>query len=199
MSQMNEDGRVNVKREIRDWILVIVFAVAATLFIKNFILVNAGVPTSSMVSLIDPGDRLIGFRLAYVFDGPERGDVVIFRYPIDEKQKFIKRVIGLPGETVEIREGKIYIDGSLEPLEEDYLPEEWVVNNDGLYYEVPEDAYFVLGDNRNISKDARYWAQEALSLGLASTPEEAEKYTYVTDKQLMGKAIFKYYPRFELL
>ena len=196
---MNEDGRVNVKREIRDWILVIVFAVAATLFIKNFILVNAGVPTSSMVSLIDPGDRLIGFRLAYVFDGPERGDVVIFRYPIDEKQKFIKRVIGLPGETVEIREGKIYIDGSLEPLEEDYLPEEWVVNNDGLYYEVPEDAYFVLGDNRNISKDARYWAQEALSLGLASTPEEAEKYTYVTDKQLMGKAIFKYYPRFELL
>lgn len=199
MSQMDKEEHVNIKREIRDWILVIVFAVAATLFIKNFILVNAGVPTSSMVSLIDPGDRLIGFRLAYTFDGPERGDVVIFRYPIDEDQKFIKRVIGLPGESVEIREGKIYIDDNPEPLVEDYLPEEWVVNNDGLYYEVPENAYFVLGDNRNISKDARYWASEALSLGLASTPEEAEKYTYVTDKQLMGKAIFKYYPHFEIL
>lgn len=199
MSQMEKEEPVNIKREVRDWILVILFAVAATLVIKNFILVNAGVPTASMVSLIDPGDRLIGFRLAYAFDEPKRGDVVIFRYPIDESQKFIKRVIGLPGETVEIREGKIYIDSDPTPLEEDYLPEEWVVNNDGLFYKVPPDSYFVLGDNRNISKDARYWAGEALSLGLASTPEEAEKYTFVTNDQLMGKAIFKYYPHFKIL
>lgn len=199
MSQTNQDEAINVKKEVRDWILVILFAVVATLIVKNFILVNAGVPTSSMVSLIDPGDRLIGFRLAYVFDEPERGDVVIFNYPIDESQKFIKRVIGLPGETVEIRDGKIYIDSNPEPLVEDYLPEEWTVNNDGLFYKVPENAYFVLGDNRNISKDARYWAGEALSLGLAETREEAEKYTFVTDEQLLGKAIFKYYPRFRLL
>lgn len=199
MSQTNQDEAINVKKEVRDWILVILFAVVATLIVKNFILVNAGVPTSSMVSLIDPGDRLIGFRLAYVFDEPERGDVVIFNYPIDESQKFIKRVIGLPGETVEIRDGKIYIDSNPEPLVEDYLPEEWTVNNDGLFYKVPENAYFVLGDNRNISKDARYWAGEALSLGLAETKEEAEKYTFVTDEQLLGKAIFKYYPRFRLL
>lgn len=101
----------------------------------------------------------------------------MFEYPVDEKQTYIKRVIGLPGETVEIRDGHIYIDGSEKPLEEDYLKETWIWENDGYTFEVPEGCYFVLGDNRNDSEDGRLWANEAIKEGLASTPEEAKQYS----------------------
>ncbi|MBQ6441928.1 MAG: signal peptidase I [Lachnospiraceae bacterium] len=185
---------LNLKKEIWEWIKVILIAVLITVCLKTFVIVNAEVPTSSMVSLIDPGDRLVGFRLSYLFSDPERGDVVIFKYPVNPREKFIKRVIGLPGETVEIRDGEIFIDGSDTPLVEDYLPEQWVVANDGIVYEVPEDSYLVLGDNRNHSLDARFWPEEALRKGVAATPEEAAAYSFVNRKQILGKAIFKYYP-----
>ena len=190
------DGK-KVAKEIFSWVRVVLFALLLTILIRRFVIVNAEVPSSSMVSLIDPGDRLIGFRLSYLFSEPKRFDVVIFWYPVDRSEKFIKRVIGLPGETVTIRDGEIYIDDSETPLEEDYLPEEWVVKNDGLIYEVPEDCYFLLGDNRNVSMDARYWAEEAMRVGLTTDPVEAEKYTFVNKKDILGKAIFKYYPRLE--
>ena len=186
-----------VAKEIFSWVKVVVIALLLTIVIRRFVIVNAEVPTSSMVSLIDPGDRLIGFRLSYLFSDPKRFDVVIFRYPVDPSEKFIKRVIGLPGETVTIREGRIYIDDSEMPLEEDYLPEEWVVRNDGLVYEVPEDSFFLLGDNRNVSLDARFWAEEAVKEGLAETEEEAAGYTFVSKKDILGKALFKYYPHLE--
>ncbi len=194
-----EQEPLDLKKEIWEWIKVILIAILATVLIKTFIIVNAEVPTSSMVSLIDPGDRLVGFRLSYLFSDPERGDVVIFKYPVDPRQKFIKRVIGLPGETVEIRDGEIYIDGSDTPLVEDYLPEQWVVANDGIVYAVPEDSYLVLGDNRNHSMDARFWPEEALRTGVATTEEEARSYSFVNRKQILGKAIFKYYPHIKKL
>ena len=131
------------------------------------------VPTGSMENTIQPGDRLLGLRLTYLFSDPQRGDIAVFRYPVDEalgkKTNYIKRIIGLPGETVEIRQGKIYIDGSDTPLEEDYLKEEWTVKNDGFTFEVPDDCYLMLGDNRNNSSDARYWAIKALQAGVATT------------------------------
>lgn len=193
-NENNTQEPLNLKKEIWEWIKVILFAVLLTVCLKTFVIVNAEVPTSSMVSLIDPGDRLVGFRLSYLFSEPERGDVVIFRYPVDPQEKFIKRVIGLPGETVKIRDGQIFINGSDTPLEEDYLPEQWVVANDGYDYEVPEDSYLVLGDNRNHSLDARFWPEEAMRKGIALTWEEAEAYSFVNRKQILGKAIFKYYP-----
>ena len=118
---------------------------------------------------------------------------------MNESEKIIKRVIGLPGETVEIKEGKIYIDGAKEPLEEGYLPEEWTVCNDGYTYEVPEGAYLVLGDNRNVSLDARYWPERAMLTGQASTEEEAWEFSFVSEDQVLGKAIFKYWPSIQLL
>jgi signal peptidase I len=124
---------------------------------------------------------------------------VIFHYPVDEKRIYIKRIIGLPGETVEIRDGLIYINGSSEPLPEGYLKEEWDIMNTDFHFEVPEDAYLMLGDNRNWSEDARYWADNALDLGLADTEEEAEQYTYVHKDKILGKAIFTYFRKFRIL
>ena len=103
-------------------------------------------------------------------------------------------MIGLPGETVEIRNGKIYIDGGETPLEEDYLDGEWTVNNDGYSYTVPEGSYFVLGDNRDDSFDSRLWADYALNNGWVSTEEEAQAYTYVSEDDIIAKALFVYFP-----
>lgn len=168
---------VSWQRELLSWIMTFVIAIGAALLLKNFVIINATVPTGSMENTIMPEDDLLGFRLSYIFSEPERGDVVIFKFPDDESQKFIKRIIGLPGEKVVIRDAKIYINDSEEPLDEPYLKEEWVVANDGFEFQVPEDCYLVLGDNRNDSRDARYWIN-----------------TYVTKDQIIGKAEFIYYP-----
>ena len=126
------------------------------------------------------GDRIFGNRLAYTFGEPERFDIVIFKFPDDESQLFIKRVIGLPGETVEIRDGKVYIDGSHTPLDDSFTPETPV--GDYGPYEVPEDCYFMLGDNRNYSKDSRFWQN-----------------TYVEEDKILGKAVLKYFPGIKML
>lgn len=186
-------------REILSWVEILAAAFLISLFLTQVVLINAHVPTGSMERLIMTGDNLFGFRLAYTFSDPERGDIVIFKYPVDPEKRYIKRVIGLPGETVDIIKGKIYIDGSDEPLVEDYLPEKWVVDNDGYTFHVPENAFLVLGDNRNVSQDARYWAKIAYKSGLADSEEDAEQYTYVKRDQLLGKAIFVYWPQFKYL
>lgn len=194
-----EKKKVSLLRELLSIVEIFVAAFILAQFVVHFVLINAEVPSESMQNIIEPGDRLFGFRLAYTFGDPDRFDVVIFRYPVDESQNFIKRIIGLPGETVEIREGKIYIDGADTPLDEPYLPEEWDEDNDGYVFEVPSDSYLVLGDNRNISLDARFWSAKALNEGLAENEQEAEKYTYVDSDQILGRAIFKYYPHFKSL
>lgn len=187
------------RREVFSWIRMFVIVVAVVFVATRFIIINATVPSGSMETTIMTKDRLIGFRFSYWFGEPERGDIILFSYPVDESQTYIKRVIGLPGETVEIRDGKIYIDGSDTPLEEDYLSEEWYWENDGYYFEVPEDCYFVLGDNRNNSLDGRFWAEKALETGQADTAEEALQYSFVKKEKIKGKAIFTYYKSFKLL
>lgn len=186
-------------RELLSWLEIVVVAVLLSLFLTRVVLVNALVPSSSMESLISPGDRLFGNRLTYKWKDPERFDVVIFKYPVDEEENYIKRVIGLPGETVTIENAKIYIDDSETPLEENYLPEEWLVENDGYVFEVPQDCYLMLGDNRNVSEDARYWAEQAYTDGLVDSVEAGEAYTYVHRDKILGKAIFTYWPHFQLL
>lgn len=167
----------SVLHEVFSWVMSFAVAIIAALLLKNFIIVNATVPTSSMENTILPGDDLLGFRLSYLFSEPERGDIIIFKYPDDESQLFIKRIIGLPGELIRIEDGKIYIDGSDEPLEEDYLKEEWVVGTGPYEFVVPADSYFMMGDNRNNSKDSRYW----------NNP-------FVAKNKIVGKAQFIYFP-----
>ena len=124
--------------------------------------------------------RVHGNRLAYLFDDPERFDIVVFKYPDDESQLFVKRVIGLPGETVEIKDGKVYINGSQTPLDDSFTPE--TPTGDYGPYVVPEGSYFMLGDNRNHSGDSRFWKQP-----------------YVEKEKIVGKAIFRYFPGIKIL
>ena len=142
------------KKEIFSWIWTLAVAFVIALFLNHYIIVNANVPTGSMENTIQPGDRLIGFRLSYQKEGPKRGDIIIFNYPVDESETYIKRVIGLPGETVQIIDGYVYING--EKLDENYGAE--VMNDAGRAAEpitLGDDEYFVLGDNRNDSTDSR--------------------------------------------
>lgn len=164
-------------REFMSWLGIIVIAVLAALLLSRYVIINAQVTTGSMENTIITGDRVLGLRCVYWFSEPQRGDIVFFRYPDDESQIFVKRLIGLPGDTVEIIDGKTYVNGEL--LDEPYLAEEPQDLDFGPYV-VPEGCYFMLGDNRNRSRDSRYWTN-----------------TYVTRDEILGKAYFVYYPTLE--
>lgn len=122
-----------------------------------------------------PGGEDFGPQLAYLFHLPRRGDIVVFEYPRDTSRDFIKRVIGLPGETVEIRNGQVRIDGV--PLNEPYLPESAKAQMGNMApVKVPLDAIFVMGDNRGNSSDSRNWGSLPLN-------------------RIVGRAWFTYWPR----
>lgn len=106
----------NIKKEILSYVKIFVIAIAVAIICNTTLIVNATIPSESMEDTIQIGDRIIGFRLSYKIDDPQRGDIIIFKYPDDESQIFIKRIIGLPGETVQIIDGKVYIDDAEVPL-----------------------------------------------------------------------------------
>lgn len=164
-----------MKAELISWVKTILFAVITAFIITRFIIVNAIVPTGSMENNILIGDRIVANRLAYVFSEPERFDVVVFKYPGDptEKTLYVKRIIGMPGETLEIIDGRVYINGSDTPLEDLMYVKETPYGNYGPY-EIPEGHYFMMGDNRNASSDSREWL-------------------YLDRNKMLGKVLFKYY------
>jgi len=172
-----EEEPFNLVKEIISLLGTMAIAAVTVLLLKEFVIINAFIPSGSMEYTIYPGDRVIGNRLAYLSGEPERGDIIIFKNPDDEKQLFVKRIIGLPGETVTIEDAKVYIGEEKILLEEYYLKEEWVIDNGPYTFEIPEGGYLVLGDNRNNSKDARYWEN-----------------TYVEKDMILGEAVFRYWP-----
>ncbi len=194
--------KLDLKAEILSYVKMIIIAVVAAVVINKFVIINATVPTGSMENTIMTGDRLIGFRMSYMFSEPERGDIVIFKFPLDEKLTYIKRVIGLPGETVTITDGKIQIKDTetgkiiVEELDEYYLKEEWTSKCESYEFVIPEDRYLMLGDNRNFSSDARDW-----QTNVANNPDiyEDDSIIYVHEDKILGKALFKYWSDFELL
>lgn len=167
-----------LKKEIISWLKTLIFVVALAFVVNSFLIVNAQVPTGSMESTIMTGDRIIGSLLSYDFAVPQRGDIVLFRFPDDEKQIFLKRIIGLPDECIMIMKGKVYINDADTPLDETYLTVV-PVGNFGPYI-VPENSYFVMGDNRNVSYDSRQWEN-----------------TYVEQNKILAKAEFIYFPHIQ--
>ena len=174
----DKETKNTVLREVFSWVKIIVIALVIALIINNFIIINANVPSGSMENTIMTGDRMIGLRTAYWFSSPKRGQVVIFKFPDNEDETFVKRVIGLPGETVSIKRGKVYINHSKKPLKEDYLKEKWTEGNDFVQdFKVPKDSYFCMGDNRNVSNDGRFWKKK-----------------FVKRNKILAKAEFAYWP-----
>ncbi len=139
---------------------VVLIAVIAVLVIRNFLVQPFLVSGSSMEPNFSSGDYLLIDELTYQLRAPQRGEAIVFHYPGDERQYYIKRIIGLPGETIEIKDGKITILNNQNPngftISENYLPADFQTSGDEKIV-LPADQYFVLGDNRNYSFDSRSW------------------------------------------
>ncbi len=173
----NHKKRTDKKRKILKEIfnngIMIIIALAVGFFLNKYVVANAQVPSGSMETTVMAGDRILVNRLSYVFAEPERGDIVTFVYPDDGETLYLKRIMGLPGETISGENGIIYIDN--EPLERDFTQE--ISYDDFGPYTVPEGTYFMMGDNRNDSWDSRYW-----------------EHKFVKMEDIIGKAEVSYFP-----
>ncbi|MCL1987724.1 MAG: signal peptidase I [Firmicutes bacterium] len=180
----NNDEATSMKTliidEILTWSKMIFFVLVVALVINQFIIVNASIPTGSMENIIMPNDRIVAFRLSYLFSAPQRFDIIIFPFPDDESRLYVKRIIGLPGETVNIIDGLVFIDDNSIPLRDDFI-RDIATGNYGPFV-VPQNSYFMLGDNRGNSEDSRFWRNP-----------------FVQRDKILGRAIFKYYRGFALL
>ena len=151
-------------------------ALVIVLPIRYFLFQPFIVKGESMSPNFETGDYLIVDEISYRFSEPQRGDVVVFKYPKDATQRFIKRVIGIPGETVDIKNGQVSItkDSEIIILDESYLPEDLKTIGD-INITLGADEYFVLGDNRQYSYDSRAWG-------------------VVPRKNIIGKAFLRIFP-----
>ena len=164
-------------KELFGWILYILIIIGLTYLIITYVGQRTRVSGSSMETTLSDGDNLIVDKLSYRFKDPERYDIIVFPYQYEENTYYIKRIIGMPGETIQINDGHVYINGEF--LETEIYGAE-VMNSPGIAAEpivLGEDEYFVLGDNRNHSSDSR-----DPSVGV------------LTRDNLIGKAWVRIYP-----
>lgn len=138
--------------EIKDWVVSILIAVVLAFFIRYFIVELYMVEGPSMRPTLVNSERLVVNKFIYRFKEPQRGEILVFKYPRDQSRDFIKRVIAVPGDSIELKEGRVFVNGQL--LNETYILE----RTKGSYplSTVPEGHVFVMGDNRNNSEDSRF-------------------------------------------
>lgn len=148
---------VRPKNKVYETVESFVVAIGLALLIRATIAEARFIPSESMVPTLLVGDRLLVEKISYHFRSPARGDIIVFDPPetsgFDPHNAFIKRIVGLPGETVEVKFGRVYINGN--PLSESYIKEAPSYPMDK--YVVPSDSFFVMGDNRNNSVDSHIW------------------------------------------
>jgi signal peptidase I len=162
-----------LRHELRSWARDLAVALGLALVIIIFLYQPVKVEGTSMAPLLSDQERIFINKFVYRFEPIERGDVVVFWYPLDRSKSFIKRVVALPGETMEIRAGRLFVNGV--ELKELYVPASFL---DGSSYGpmlIPADSYFVMGDHRDSSNDSRVF-------GPVSRPN------------IYGKAVFAYWP-----
>lgn len=178
------------KSALREWAESIVIALLLALFIREFFVQAFKIPSGSMIPVLLVGDRLMVNKLRYGpkirftdkrapgFSRPRRGDIVVFVFPGDPKRDFIKRLIAFGGETVEIKDGGIFINGKL--IEDPVISKTYYYNRgdygqEGQVIKVPEGQVYVLGDNSGSSHDSRFWG-------------------FVPELNIIGRAEFVYWP-----
>ncbi len=171
--------REHLKRELKEWAQSIAIALVLTLVIRTYVVQAFKIPSGSMRPTLTEGDKLFVNKFIYRFREPERGDIVVFKYPDDMKKDFIKRLVAFSGETVEIRDGRILVDGKV--LDDPETFGQFYYHNHDPYggpnekITVRENSYYVLGDNSANSTDSRFWG-------------------FVPKDNMVGKAIFRWWP-----
>jgi len=164
----------------KNWGEPFIIAAILAVIIRTFLLGPYKIPTGSMIPTFLIGDRIFVDKVSYRFRGPERGEIIVFKYPLDEKKDFVKRLVGLSGEEIQIKDGKIVINNNQadnEKLSQNYYYN--VVNSQygepNQIIHVPDDSYFVLGDNSAHSSDSRSWG-------------------FVPKKNVVGRAFLIWWP-----
>jgi len=160
-------------RVVLEALQTILLALVLYFLIDSF-MARVRVDKISMRPTLEPGQLLLVNKTAYRFGEVQRGDIVVFHYPLNPSEDYIKRVIGVPGDAVLVENGEVFVNG--QQLVEDYISEPPAYSGEWL---VPEDNYFVLGDNRNQSSDSHRWG-------------------FVPEENMLGKAIFVYWPLNEI-
>jgi len=163
----------SLRDEIRIWTRDLLIAIGLALVIIVFLYQPVKVEGTSMAPLLSDQERIFINKFVYRFEPIHRGDVVVFWYPLDRTKSFIKRVIGLPGETVEIRRGTVYVNGL--SISEPYVPPQYEDPGDFGPVRVQMDEYFVMGDHRISSNDSRVFGS-------------------VASRFIYGRAVFAYWP-----
>ncbi|MBI4597984.1 MAG: signal peptidase I [Candidatus Omnitrophica bacterium] len=160
-SNPRESASSPSKSALRENIESLLWAVALALIIRTFIMAPFKIPSGSMRLTLIEGDRILVNKFIYRFQPPQHGDIIVFRFPEERKRSFIKRLVATGGETVEIRDGKVLVNG--QPLDGAGIFHKNYYYNRGPYgaehalITVPQDCYFVLGDNSSASLDSRFW------------------------------------------
>lgn len=168
-------------RIIIELVIIVAAAIALTFVVRTFVIESYEVPTGSMETTIEVGDRILSERISYYFRTPERGEIITFTNPMDGKQTLVKRTIAIAGDTIDIHDDNLYINGELQT--EEYvrgLPTRQLSptynNIDISYpYTVPEGCIWVMGDNRTNSSDSRYFGP-------------------VETSTVSGHVVFRYWP-----
>jgi signal peptidase I len=155
------------------WLRDLVISLAVSGFIIIFIYQPVKVEGTSMMPSVSDQERIFINKFVYRFEAIDRGDVIVFRYPNDPSKSYIKRVIGVPGDKVQISFGRVYVNG--QRMAEPYVPEQYSDERSMPELTVPPNSYFVMGDHRNMSSDSREFGAVA------------REYIY-------GKAVFAYWP-----
>jgi signal peptidase I len=170
-TQMQADEKSRAPSALRELVETIVFTLLIYFLIRHFLFENYRVVGYSMTPTLEDEQFLVVDKLGYRLHEPQRGDIIVFRDPRDSDRKLIKRVVGLPGEVLEIREGKVFINDT--QVDEPYI------ESMGRYSMaatlIPTDHYFVLGDNRNNSSDSHNWGT-------------------LDSQEIVGKAWLSYWP-----
>ena len=170
----NENSSLpQLRRELRSWTRDLAVALGLALVIIVFLYQPVKVEGTSMAPLLTDQERIFINKFGYRFEPIERGDVVVFWYPLDRSKSFIKRVIGLPGDTIEIQSGRLFVNGK--ELQEPYVPASYLDGSSLLPRVLPPNNYFVMGDHRDSSNDSRMFGP-------------------VPRQYIYGKAVFAYWP-----
>ena len=163
---------------IKETVETIVIALLLAFVIRTFVVETFWIPSGSMKPNLQVGDRIMAYKFLYNLNWVKRGDIIVFKYPLNPKKDFVKRAIGLPGDVVQIREKKVFVNGK-------EIKEPYVIHNDNWEVGFPRDDYgpvkvppgslFMLGDNRDSSDDSRFWG-------------------FVPEKNIIGEAFLIYWP-----